>query len=61
LNNPAATKDSITADGWLKTGDVAQVDSEGYYYIIDRRKELIKYKVCSYDPIAFCPLNISVY
>ncbi|KAF9457491.1 AMP binding protein [Collybia nuda] len=44
LNNATATKDSITADGWFKTGDIAIRDKEGYYYIVDRRKELIKYK-----------------
>ncbi|KAF8178582.1 AMP binding protein [Mycena galopus ATCC 62051] len=44
LNNPTATKNSITPDGWFKTGDVAIRDKEGYYYIVDRRKELIKYK-----------------
>ncbi|KAG6891500.1 hypothetical protein C0992_005639 [Termitomyces sp. T32_za158] len=44
LNNAAATKDAITCDGWFKTGDVAVRDAEGYYYIVDRRKELIKYK-----------------
>nr|WBR81425.1 4-coumaroyl-CoA ligase [Sanghuangporus baumii] len=44
LNNPDATRDSITPDGWFKTGDVAVIDKEGYYYIVDRKKELIKYK-----------------
>ncbi|KAJ7829703.1 AMP binding protein [Mycena leptocephala] len=44
LNNPAATKNAITPDGWFKTGDVAIRDKEGHYYIVDRRKELIKYK-----------------
>ncbi|KAG6891499.1 hypothetical protein C0992_005638 [Termitomyces sp. T32_za158] len=44
LNNAAATKGSITPNGWLKTGDIATRDPEGYYYIVDRRKELIKYK-----------------
>ncbi|KAJ7449083.1 AMP binding protein [Mycena galericulata] len=44
LNNAAATKNAITPDGWFKTGDVAIKDKEGYYYIVDRRKELIKYK-----------------
>ncbi|KAJ7109639.1 AMP binding protein [Mycena crocata] len=44
LNNPSATKNAITPDGWFKTGDVAIRDKEGYYYIVDRRKELIKYK-----------------
>ncbi|KAF9447183.1 AMP binding protein [Macrolepiota fuliginosa MF-IS2] len=44
LNRPDATKDSITPDKWFKTGDIAIRDSDGYYYIVDRRKELIKYK-----------------
>ncbi|KAF6760204.1 AMP binding protein [Ephemerocybe angulata] len=43
-NNPSATKDSITHDGWFKTGDIAIRDPEGFYSIVDRRKELIKYK-----------------
>jgi 4-coumarate--CoA ligase len=46
LNNSEATTNSITPDGWFKTGDVAVIDEEGYYSIVDRRKELIKYKVC---------------
>ncbi|KAJ7185871.1 AMP binding protein [Mycena filopes] len=45
LNNPSATTNCITPDGWLKTGDVAIRDKDGHYYIVDRRKELIKYKV----------------
>lgn len=45
LNNPEATANSITPDGWFKTGDVAVIDEEGFYKIVDRRKELIKYKV----------------
>jgi len=44
LNNPTATANSITPDGWFKTGDVAVRDEEGYYRIVDRKKELIKYK-----------------
>ncbi|KAI0301559.1 AMP binding protein [Multifurca ochricompacta] len=44
LNNPSATADSINADGWFKTGDIAVRDEEGYYQIVDRKKELIKYK-----------------
>ena len=39
-----ATKDSITPDGWFRTGDIAIRDSEGFYTIVDRKKELIKYK-----------------
>ncbi|KAF8315898.1 AMP binding protein [Clavulina sp. PMI_390] len=44
LNNPTATKNSITKDGWFKSGDIAIRDDEGYFYIVDRKKELIKYK-----------------
>lgn len=43
-NNRAATEDTIDADGWLHTGDVAQVDDKNRLYIVDRVKELIKYK-----------------
>lgn len=44
LNNTEATLDSITNDGWFKSGDVAVRDRDGFYWIVDRRKELIKYK-----------------
>ncbi|CAE6536844.1 unnamed protein product [Rhizoctonia solani] len=44
LNNPTATANSITSDGWFKTGDIAVRDSDGFFTIVDRLKELIKYK-----------------
>jgi acyl-CoA synthetase (AMP-forming)/AMP-acid ligase II len=44
LNNPSATRATITADGWLKTGDIAYVDADGFLFVVDRLKELIKYK-----------------
>jgi acyl-CoA synthetase (AMP-forming)/AMP-acid ligase II len=44
LNNPAATAATIDEEGWLHTGDIGHVDSDGHYYIVDRLKELIKYK-----------------
>jgi acyl-CoA synthetase (AMP-forming)/AMP-acid ligase II len=44
LNKPEATAACLTADGWFKTGDVAVADDEGWYRIVDRVKELIKYK-----------------
>jgi acyl-CoA synthetase (AMP-forming)/AMP-acid ligase II len=44
LNNPTATADTLDEDGWLHTGDVAVVDEHGCYTVVDRVKELIKYK-----------------
>ncbi|OBG56874.1 AMP-dependent synthetase [Mycolicibacterium fortuitum] len=44
LNNESATHETIDADGFLHTGDLAQVDSNGCVYVVDRLKELIKYK-----------------
>ena len=44
LNNEEATAETIDSDGWLHTGDVAHFDSDGHIYIVDRIKELIKFK-----------------
>ena len=40
-NLPEATRTTITPDGWLTTGDVGRVDEDGYFYIVDRTKDLI--------------------
>jgi len=42
--NDNANKESWTEDGWMKTGDICTVDDDGYLYVTDRVKELIKYK-----------------
>lgn len=39
--NEAETASTITADGWLKTGDIATWDEQGYFYIVDRKKDMI--------------------
>ena len=44
LNNPEATAATVDADGWLHTGDVAIIDEFGHMTIVDRLKELIKFK-----------------
>ena len=40
FNNPEATAKTITQDGWLATGDIAQRDADGYYFIVDRIKDM---------------------
>ena len=44
LNNPQATAATIDADGWLHTGDIVIADEQGWFRVVDRAKELIKYK-----------------
>ena len=43
LNRPEDNKE-VLRDGWLYTGDLAAMDEEGYFRIVDRKKETIKYK-----------------
>jgi acyl-CoA synthetase (AMP-forming)/AMP-acid ligase II len=44
LNNPEATAHTIDSEGWLHTGDIGLADQDGHFFIVDRAKELIKYK-----------------
>ena len=57
LNNPSATKDTITEDGWLKTGDIAKRDKKGFFRIVDRKKELIKYNVSGHIVFSSIGMN----
>jgi acyl-CoA synthetase (AMP-forming)/AMP-acid ligase II len=44
LGDEAATASTLTSDGWLRTGDIATIDQAGRFRVVDRLKELIKYK-----------------
>ncbi|KAE8682701.1 4-coumarate--CoA ligase 1 [Hibiscus syriacus] len=44
LNDPEATERTIDKDGWLRTGDIGYIDDDDELFIVDRLKELIKYK-----------------
>jgi 4-coumarate--CoA ligase len=44
FNNPSATALALDEDGWMHTGDIGHVDADGHVYVVDRLKELIKYK-----------------
>jgi 4-coumarate--CoA ligase len=44
LNRPEATAITIDPEGWLHTGGIGYADEDGHFFIVDRAKELIKYK-----------------
>jgi acyl-CoA synthetase (AMP-forming)/AMP-acid ligase II len=59
LNNPGATSATIDKDGWLHTGDIGHVDADGHLYVVDRLKELIKYKGFQVPPAELEALLLS--
>ncbi|KAM9976817.1 hypothetical protein ACTFIR_010663 [Dictyostelium discoideum] len=58
-NNEKATNQVIDKDGFLRTGDIGYVDEDGYYFIIDRSKELIKCKGFQVPPAELEALLLS--
>ena len=50
LNQLDATAITLEPDGWLHTGDVGYADEDGFLYIVDRVKEIIKYKAYQVAP-----------
>lgn len=50
LNRPEATADTLDGDGWIHSGDLGYFDEDGHFYVVDRIKELIKYKAFQVAP-----------
>ncbi len=59
FGNIEATSSTIDEDGWLHTGDVAEIDEAGHFSIVDRVKELIKYKGFQVPPAELEALLLS--
>ena len=60
INNPEATADCIDQEGYFHTGDVAVQDEKGHFYIVDRIKELIKYKGFQVPPAELEAVLVSI-
>jgi acyl-CoA synthetase (AMP-forming)/AMP-acid ligase II len=50
LNNQTATAQCLDSEGWCHTGDIGYADEDGYFYIADRVKEMVKYKAYQVAP-----------
>ncbi|XP_006416392.2 4-coumarate--CoA ligase-like 4 [Eutrema salsugineum] len=50
FSNEEATNETINSEGWFKTGDLCYIDDDGFLFIVDRLKELIKYKAYQVPP-----------
>jgi len=59
LGNPRATEDTLEPDGFMHTGDIVTVDADGVFQVVDRLKELIKYKGYQVPPAELEALLLS--
>ncbi|PUB24406.1 4-coumarate--CoA ligase [Promicromonospora sp. AC04] len=59
LRNPEATADTLEPDGFMHTGDIVTVDADGVFQVVDRLKELIKYKGYQVPPAELEALLLS--
>lgn len=59
LHQPEATAATLVEGGWLRTGDIARADADGYFYVVDRVKELIKYNAYQVAPAPLEALLVS--
>ncbi len=59
LNNAEATASTVDSEGWFHSGDIGYVDDDGFFYIVDRLKELIKYKAYQVAPAELEALLLS--
>lgn len=50
IGNEKATRETVDSEGWLHTGDVGYYDEDGFFFLTDRKKELIKYKGLQVSP-----------
>lgn len=54
INDPVSTANTIDVDGWLHTGDVGYYDKDRFFFVVDRIKELIKYKAYQVSCSSIC-------
>ncbi|XVE94446.1 hypothetical protein REPUB_Repub02eG0009200 [Reevesia pubescens] len=59
FSNPEATTSTLDSQGWLKTGDLCYIDEDGFIFVVDRLKELIKYKGYQVPPAELEALLLS--
>ncbi|KXJ83386.1 hypothetical protein RP20_CCG006925 [Aedes albopictus] len=50
-NDPEANRQLMTEDGWIRTGDIGYLDDDGFVYLVDRKKDVIKYRGYQMSPV----------